>query len=271
MNIPILLYHSVSDRTTPRYRRLALTPGEFESHISYLYHHGYSSLNMNQVAQALSSNGKNLPERPVAITFDDGMEDFLSGALPVLRKYKFTATLFVVTGYVGWHTLFLAGEGEQHRAMLSWEQIAEMEDIQIGAHSHTHPQMDIIPLSQAREEIQLSKQLLETRLSRPVTTFSYPYGYYTRDVEKLVRHAGFTSACSVGQAMASTSNFVFAIPRIVITPSVNQQILEQYLHGVGIRKLGKHWGILRVGWRLVRRLKRAMGHSAVVHEDYADL
>ncbi len=258
MNIPILLYHSVSNQATKAYRRLCMTPGEFEEHLAYLQAQGYQPLTMDEIAQAIRSGGKGLPARPVAITFDDGLADFLTDALPICRKYHFPATLYVTTGYVGQTSRFLAGEGEQDRLMLAWDEIRALEGVNIGAHTHTHPQLDIIPLSQAKEEIQQSKNILEQELGFPVTAFSFTFGYYTRGLQKVVRQAGFTSACTVGHAMASTASDILALPRIIITPDVTISVLEKYLQGIGLRRQPNTRIVERMLWRMWRWSQKSL-------------
>jgi peptidoglycan/xylan/chitin deacetylase (PgdA/CDA1 family) len=252
MNIPILLYHSVSNQATKLYQPWAISLQDFELHVAYLHDQGYQPMTIGAIVQAIHLRGAGLPERPIAITFDDGLADFLTGAMPILKKYHFPATLFITTGYVGHTSSWLAREGEQNRPMLSWDEIASLDGIELGAHSHTHPQLDIIPLSQARKEIERSKNILEQQLGIPVNTFAFPHGYYTRKLRELIEEKGFTSACIVGHSMATTTSDGFALPRIIIASDVTTTILEQYLQGVGLRKAGAWRTILRTTWRIFR-------------------
>src|SRR5579863_2353593 len=97
-SIPILMYHSIADRAAPRFRQFTVPPALFADHISYLRQHGYTPLT---VTQACEQRAASLPGKPVVITFDDGFADFYTNALPILSRYKFPATLYVTSGFMG--------------------------------------------------------------------------------------------------------------------------------------------------------------------------
>ena len=255
MNIPILLYHSISENASATYKPWAISPCVFEEHVKYLAEHGYQPVTIKDIAKAIRSGGIGLPERPVSITFDDGIADFLTGAVPVLEKYSFPATLFVATGYVGQTSRWLAREGEANRPMLTWEQIASLKRVELGAHGHSHLQMDLIPLSQAREEMLTSKKLLEQHIGQPIETFAFPHGYHTAKLLNTAQESGYSSACIVGHAMANHSDSVLALPRIIISSEVTLPILEQYLQGNRLHTKGAWRFFLRSSWRIVRKIK----------------
>src|SRR5436305_5364614 len=113
--------------------------------------------------------------------------------------------MYVVTGCVGRTSQWLQRERQAERAILTGKQIAEISNsgIECGAHTHSHPKLDMLPLTIAGKEILHSKDLLEQHLGREVTSFAYPHGYYTAGVRRLVKEAGFTSACATKYAMCS--------------------------------------------------------------------
>jgi peptidoglycan/xylan/chitin deacetylase (PgdA/CDA1 family) len=261
MNIPILLYHSVSTVATQLYQPWAIAPERFDEHLAYLRESGYQPLTIGELALSMEQGKAHLLQRPVVVTFDDGLADFLSGAMPILARYHFPATLYVTTGYVGGTSSWMRSEGEHDRPMMTWEELRELEGVEIGGHAHTHPQLDIVPLAKAREEIFLCKEILEQRLARTVQTFAFPHGYYTKKLLDLVRQAGFTSSCIVGHTMATETSPSFALPRIIITSDTTIPILEQYLQGAGLRQVGGFRPILRLGWRMMRWVNHSRDRS----------
>lgn len=240
-NIPILMYHSISQSAKSvhaGYWNSCVPPVSFAAQMDYLSHSVHTILSVTQLIHALGGKTP-LPERPVVLTFDDGYADFYHSALPVLSRHNLTATVYVVTGCVGRTSLWLQRERQTGRAILTWNQIAEISDsgIECGAHTHSHPKLDTLPLTMAREEIRLSKDLLEQHLGQQVTSFAYPYGYYTSDIRRLVKEAGFTSACAVNYAMCSDKADHFTLERLAVTPNMDMKTFRACLTQEGSSQL----------------------------------
>ena len=254
--VPILLYHSMADDVAPQFRPWAVAPSRFAAHMDYLHEQGFSPLTVGRFVEIVSGNAGVLPERPVVITFDDGLADFYSGAFPILRAHGFPATLYIVSGFVDGASRWLAPDGEGDRPMMTWDQVAEIcaSGIECGAHSVHHPQLDIIPADRARDEIFRSKDILEQHLGRPVSTFAYPHGHHSPRVRRLVIEAGYNSACAVKDAMSTTTDDVFALSRIVVYPEVGVEQLGKLLRGEGLRVTPPSEWIPTKILRLYRRL-----------------
>ena len=229
-NIPILMYHSISHSTNPKFKQFAVPPAQFAEQMMYLSTHCYTPLT---VTQLVTTAVEHLPEKPVVLTFDDGMADFFTDALPILVRYNFPATLYIATAFVGGTCDWLRREGESARRMMTWKEIvlAHMAGIECGAHSHTHLQLDILSLPQAQREILTSKQLLEQHLGQNVPSFAYPYGYYTARMQRVVQATGFTSACAVKHAMHIAATHPFALPRLMVKPTTSREDFAALLTG----------------------------------------
>jgi peptidoglycan/xylan/chitin deacetylase (PgdA/CDA1 family) len=255
--IPILMYHSVDTRSSHLYRRWVVTPEQFGRHLDVLAAQACRPITISALSAAMRKR-QVLPPGTVAITFDDGLRDFLTGAMPLLQRHRFVATLFVVTGYVGSTSRWLRHLGEDGRSMLSWGELRDIADsgIECGAHTRTHPQLDIIRPSAAFDEIRGSKCDLEDRLGRCVSAFAYPHGYASRTTRALVGKAGLSSACRVGHALSSTGEDLFALSRIIVTEDLKEDRLIPLVGGAGLPIAPPHDRIVGVGWRLFRKIRQ---------------
>jgi peptidoglycan/xylan/chitin deacetylase (PgdA/CDA1 family) len=253
--VPILLYHSISAHATPQYKRWAIRPDTFAAHMAYLHDRHYTPMTVTQLAQAMTEGSARLPDRPVVVTVDDGLADFYTGALPVLTHYGFPATLYITTGFVGGTSRWLSRAGEGMRPMLTWSQITDVRasGIECGAHSHIHPQLDILSPAAARDEIFHCKGELEQQLGQQVATFAYPHGYYSAAVRRLVQEAGYSSACAVKHAMSATTDDRFALARIIVTDTDDMDGFGQVLAGRGLPVAPVRERVRTRGWRVVRR------------------
>ena len=207
----------------------------FEEHLSYLDQCHYTPITVTRFVKAITHSKDELPPRPIVITFDDAYADFYTNALPALQRHNFVATLYVPTAFISSTSRWLEPIGEGSRPMLTWLQLAEIRasGIECGAHSHTHQPLDMLPLSVAREEIVCSKEVLEEYLGQQVTTFAYPYGFYSASVRQIVQDAGYSSACAVRLTRSSLQDDLYALARIAIRLNTTVQALETALAGRG--------------------------------------
>jgi peptidoglycan/xylan/chitin deacetylase (PgdA/CDA1 family) len=136
--------------------------------------------------------------------------------------------------------------------MLDWDQIVELSEagLEIGAHSHTHPQLDAVSLARATREIERSRDTLAAVLG-PIASFAYPHGYHTGAVRRRVRKAGFRTAFAVGDGIASAADDDYAITRAVVAGDATidgfARILSAQI-GPATRR-----PVRRTAWRAVRR------------------
>jgi peptidoglycan/xylan/chitin deacetylase (PgdA/CDA1 family) len=216
--VPVLMYHALSPACTSGFGRWTLSPDRFESHLGYLRQEGYRAITVAELAERRRRGALDPSVRLIALTFDDAYADFLDVAMPALLRYGMTATMFVPTQYAGGCSGWMRAEGEGDRAVLSWPKLAEISrhGIEIGAHSHTHPELDTLPARERAEEARLPKLLLEERLGVPVSSFAYPFGLYDRPVREAVAAAGYTAACTMNSWAATPGDHPLELPRLAI-------------------------------------------------------
>lgn len=206
----ILTYHSISEGHSP----LKVSPGLFAEQMEWL-RANVMVVPLAQVVAALAER-KPLPERTVALTFDDGFRDFYSAAAPVLRRLEFPATIFLPTGYCG-RTNCWAGQPEwvDEEVLLDWQQVAGLAQngFNFGAHSISHPILPSLSVDEAEHEIVGSKAQIEERTGQLVEFFAYPYGRWSPTVRDLVsRH--YLGACSTGAGVVEQDADSFVLPRV---------------------------------------------------------
>ncbi len=163
VRVPVLMYHGIADEPAPEARALSVRPGEFAAQLELLRDLGFTPVTFAHLVAGLQG-GRDLPERPVAITVDDGYADFHREALPVLVRLGMPATLFVTTGWLRDAGAFAAGRPLDE--MMTWDQVIEAAaaGVEIGGHSHSHPQLDQLAPRPLRQELRTCTQLLEDRL-----------------------------------------------------------------------------------------------------------
>ncbi|GAA5110832.1 polysaccharide deacetylase family protein [Pseudonocardia adelaidensis] len=251
--IPILLYHSVSAAPADWIAPLAVTPTTFAHHLDVIVSRGHTGLTVSHLRDALRGRTP-WPERPVVVTFDDGFADFADAAEQLIAR-RLPSTLYVTTGA-------LRGRGSPAPElrlppahMLSWSQLAELTQrgVEIGAHTHTHPQLDVLPAGLAAQEIRRGKDLLEDELGREVPSFAYPYGFHRDSVRRSVRMAGYTSACAVKNALSSPPDDQFALARLTIRADTDTARLQAWLAGRQARIAPYPEKMTTRAWRLYRR------------------
>ena len=250
--IPILLYHAVTDRPSDFIAPYTVSPATFRRHLAAVAATGATTLTVSGMLAALA--GGTLPERSVLVTFDDGYLDTLTAAAPALAEHGMTSTVYVTTGVVG-------GTSPGGDVMLSWPQVGELAALghEVGAHSHTHPQLDTLSVAAMQREIEGSRARLQAGTGLPVDSFAYPHGYSDARVRRAVRSAGFSSACSVKNALSSPSDPRFTLSRLMLMATTTDEEVVGWLAGRGVPVGRDDERLLTRGWRWWRRARSTVG------------
>jgi len=256
IRVPILMYHSVSDKPNEETKPHSVRPGDLEEQLAHLAGNGFTPLTLGDLVASLNkNNGRSLPAKPIVLTFDDGYADFHGQALPLLERHRFPATVFLTSGWVADAGKDAAGRPLDD--MLTWGQAREAarSGIEIGGHSHSHPQLDQLPIEELRQELRRNKGLLEERLDTPVATMAYPYGYSSARVRREVRKAGYFAACAVNNAIAADRHDVLAIPRLTVARHTTMSMFKRAVAGTGVPLIYLRERILTKGYAVVRRTR----------------
>jgi peptidoglycan/xylan/chitin deacetylase (PgdA/CDA1 family) len=195
-DVPILVYHRIDSNAVVKDPwRYTVSIQRFQHHMRYLYDQGYHSLSLKEVLQS-SRNERAHRIKGVAITFDDGYESFYTLAFPILKRFGFKATVFVVTDRIG--------EGNNHKTegqtpFLNWKQVISLyiDGIEFGSHTCSHPRLSQLSSAEVRRELFSSKECLEDKLGTQIQVLAYPYGDSNLEVQQIASEAGYEAAYGI--------------------------------------------------------------------------
>jgi peptidoglycan/xylan/chitin deacetylase (PgdA/CDA1 family) len=229
--LTILLFHRVTDVihedgltvSTARFRR-----------VCRLLARSFRVVPLAEVFRIVRS-GERMPERTVAVTFDDCYHDNLSAAR-VLAEHGLPATFFVPTAYVGTNRVFDWDRGLPKMPNLSWPDVQEMIRLghEIGSHTVTHANLGAVGPDQARSEIFASKTILEDHLAQRVRFFAYPFGdrhHLRPEYVPYIAEAGYEGAVSAYGGFVEPGMDSTILPRKAMPPFRSLAHLEMFLSG----------------------------------------
>ena len=217
--MPILLYHHIADDSG--WNRYFVSPDNFRQQMKALSKWGYTSITPSYLAQVLI-NGGELPERPVIITFDDGNLDVYANAFPIMQKFGFVGTFYIVAARVGSYNLVDAAQLRE-LAAAGWE---------IGSHSSTH--LDLTSdHSQVRYEVLESRLKLEEDIGLPVRSFAYPFGTVDEFIANQTSEYGYSNAMGLGALNEQTLGSLFYLSRREVQYDYDMNVFASLLPWTG--------------------------------------
>jgi peptidoglycan/xylan/chitin deacetylase (PgdA/CDA1 family) len=187
------MYHSISPPEGD-HDALCTSPERFEAQILYLKQHNLRGVSMRELYLAMSAGDT---RGLVGLTFDDGYEDFLSTALPMLERLGFSATVFVVAGMLGKENTWENRGGPRSQLrLLEADGVREVSErgMEVGSHSVTHPRLSGLDPETLVHEVSDSRQVLCEIVNAPVEGFCYPYGDLDIPAVQAARRAGYVYA-----------------------------------------------------------------------------
>jgi len=202
-------------------RDLSVSPANFEAQLRYLIARGYQPTTLKALMMHLQV-GEPLPSKPVILTFDDGFKDQYTNAYPVLKRYGFVGSFFIITRF--------ADEGREEH--MSWAEIESLHanGMEIGSHSYTHPSLRGKSFDYIVWQVLGSKEAIEARTHEPVRFFSYPSGQYDQGVVDVLRSAGYWGAVAVEAGSLQSSQRPFEFKRIRVRGTYDLKDFDHWLN-----------------------------------------
>jgi peptidoglycan/xylan/chitin deacetylase (PgdA/CDA1 family) len=232
--IPILMYHgidSVNGSAHP-YFETNTSPIVFARHMQHLHEGGYKPIDLSTAVRMINSG--TCRQRSVVITFDDGLRDFYIHAMPILRKHRFPATMFVVSSFMGSRTARFDG-----REIMTWAEMREIESsgVEIGSHTVSHPHLHSLHRTDIERELTESKEAIEDQLGRPISSFSYPYafpeqdGTFMRQLRQYMEAAGYDHGVTTILGSVNLLSDRYFLPRLPANEYDDDELFQAKLDG----------------------------------------
>ncbi len=228
--VPVLMYHGIREEpSTARhpYYDINTSPAVFEQHIRFLAENGYQASTLDEIG---APDGV----KRVVITFDDGLRDFYTAGYPILQRYGFSATVYLITGLTGEQPMQKMGN-----EFLCWPEVRELaaNGIHFGSHTVSHPKLKLMDHTAMDREVGTSKAAIEDKLGLAVTSFSYPYAFpetnrnlVQRLRESLMRH-GYTTGVTTVIGRADAQRDRFFVPRLPANSFDDERFFQAKLEG----------------------------------------
>jgi len=204
------MYHYISEPPADAgavRRDLSVSPANFEAQLAWLRSQGYESITLTDLVYHLTL-GWPLPEKPVIFTFDDGYRDNYTNAFPLLKRYGYVGTFFLITRAIDY----------SDPVYLSWDMVREMDraGMDFQPHGYRHRDLHGMDTDFLVYEIVGSQEAIEARTGKAANFFSYPSGSYDDQTVAVLKSAHFWGAVITEQGASHTTDGRFELNRVRI-------------------------------------------------------
>ncbi|GJM43364.1 MAG: hypothetical protein DHS20C21_02060 [Gemmatimonadota bacterium] len=222
--VPILCYHYFRPGLTPgRFLRVlgavllnmptlpendfwTTTVPEFDRQLRWLSESGYRTVSLSDLTAWMNGEGE-IPEKAVVITFDDGDDSVARYAVPILRRYGFSGTVFMLTGRAGeqgwndlnlldWDTMRrLEREGvlrvESHTHRLHTKELVDGQPVPTFKGAARDSTGQIVADSRLYRDLTASRATIRRELGHDISFLAWPFGYGDATVDSVAHTLGF--------------------------------------------------------------------------------
>ncbi|MFA6227914.1 MAG: polysaccharide deacetylase family protein [Patescibacteria group bacterium] len=216
----ILMYHSIGENNV----YFTVRAEEFSKQMDYLVKNNYNVVTLNNLIKLLKTG--TIPSKTVVLTFDDGYKDNYVNVYPILKKYNFSATIFLATGLIGQKIPNSSGEA---LAALSWKEIKEMNQgglIDFQPHTVQHQKNYLNNETNIASEVSNSKREIEEGLLKTCQLFAYPSGKYNDSIIKVLKNLGFIAALTVSRGVVKSYDDLFRLKRNSIDSRISLNMFK---------------------------------------------
>lgn len=221
--VPVLMYHSIGYEKDNSVR---IPKEKFEEEMKYLKDNDYTTLTLDELYDFLINN-RSVPEKSVVLTFDDGYKDNFTDMYPIIKKYGFKATIFIITDLV-----------DKNAAYLTLEELLELDKNGIDIESHTTNHDDLSTLSYKNQlkTLRNSKEFIEKTLNKKVNYIAYPFGKYNKNTIKAAKEAGYTMALSTSGRWSDKEDGIYSLDRVFISGFHDLKTFEERITNPNYKK-----------------------------------
>lgn len=204
---PILEYHMVTEHPSPDAKPYVVPPEDFAAQLDDLAAQGYTTITPQDYARARKGK-QQLPEKPIILTFDDGYEDNWRVVLPMLEERGMKAAFYMVTNKIG------------QSGYLTWDNLFDLErhGMEIGGHTANHLPLTTLSPEQQRDELRLSKLMLEWRGLKTIYSFSYPNGAYDDGIVAMLEEEKYLTAVTGEAGLNTLTTNPYLLRRVNVPP-----------------------------------------------------
>jgi biofilm PGA synthesis lipoprotein PgaB len=258
----VIAYHDVRDDVAGKYDadRYAISTEHLVAHFRWLRQAGFTPVSVDAILDAEAGHSA-LPEKPVLLTFDDGLRSFYTRVFPLLKLFEFPAVVSVVSSWIEQDgEVDYGGKTLDRHDFLTWDQLREMQAsglVEIASHTHAmhegipgNPQGNLQPAAVTRryadqryedeisyrarvaKDLATSIATITRETGRPPRVVTWPFGAFNQPISQIAAALGMRLSLTLEPGDSRNGNLLH-LGRLLIAenPSLADLSAELVLPG----------------------------------------